>query len=163
MPCSTVTRPQTWKLTLTSTPQVTQTRSGHCRQTQGTPAKPCARERAPPGRLAPGAHGSVSPSRSREARSRPPAGLGCGRRWPGPSSSQGSAERTRLRVLASPLTGRVLHAILPSEGESSRGEAAVPAVVVAAAARDGWLGAAAVESGSVSGSASRSRPGVLLR
>lgn len=56
---------------------------------------------------------------------------------------------------------------LPSEGESSGAAAAVVTVVVVVvvggAAGAGWLGAAAVESGSVSGSGSGSLPGVLLR
>lgn len=54
---------------------------------------------------------------------------------------------------------------LPSEGESSGAAAAVTAVVVGGGGVGGvgWLGAVAVDSSSVSGSGSGSRPGVLLR
>lgn len=109
------------------------------------------------------------------AHSRPPrsshaAGLGCRHRPPGSSSSLGPARDVQaasleLEFRAPHLGAWAPRAPLPSEGESSGAAAAVIAVVVGGAGGADWLGAAAaaVESGSVSGSGSASRPGVLLR
>lgn len=161
------------KLVLSQIPRKLCKAEGARRGDSGCQAKPCTRD---------GASGSVG--RARTAPPAPSAALGPTAVLPsGPTQQASDAEEARPpRFLFLPRACRRPQAPsssfgrphlsvgaprtpLPSEGESSGPAAAVVTVVVVVdgAAGAGWLGAATVESGSVSGSGSGSLPGVLLR
>lgn len=127
------------------------------------------------------AHGAAGPLRGPGALSGPPlgphaAGLGCAGSPPTPAwispppTAVAAAASLELEFRTPHLSVGAPRAPLLSEGESSGAAAAAAVTVVVVgggggggAAGAGWLGAATVESGSVSGSGSGSLPGVLLR